>query len=114
MNDVRSRAHRLSTASSTTEPVSPVNITSCVNLDFLESTITLGFIDDVSTYEDVTDAAVQTFLEERVKESKDAVTLDVLEKIVRTELRTNMKHSNRKAGMYDLFCIFHTILRCFS
>lgn len=82
----------------------------CVDVDILESKIALSFIDDVSTYDELTDAEVQTMLEDHVKDIKDFVMLDMLDKIVQVELRTNMKNSNAKACMQYLFTIYHIII----
>lgn len=62
----------------------------CVLFDFMESTIAIG---------------------RKRKETKYVVTLDMLDKIVKTKLRTNMKISNTKVGMQDLFYCDQTIPR---
>lgn len=46
----------------------------------------LGFIPGVTSYDELADEQVQTFLDGRAREAKDVVTLDMLEKIVQDEL----------------------------
>lgn len=52
---------------------------------------------------------VHTFLTSRAQESKEAVPLKKLDKIVREELRINMKTFDAKACLQDLFTNYHTI-----
>lgn len=109
-NEVISRARQLRTSSSGTEPVRPVDLKFCVDVEFLESSIVLEFITDASNYEDLTDEQVRAFLAARATESKEVVTLDMLDDIVKRELRTNMKNNNATARMQDLFSSYITIL----
>lgn len=81
----------------------PVDLKFCMDVDFLESSIDLGFITNDTSYEDLTDEQVRAFVETRSADSKEVVTLEKLDKIVKNELRTNMKNSNAKARMQDLF-----------
>lgn len=109
-NEVRSRAKQLGSSSSSSEPVRPVDFKFCVNVEFLESSIALGFITGAKDYDSLTDEQVRHFLTKRAEESKEAVTLDKLDEIVGRELRTNMRNTNALARMQDLFSSYHTIL----
>lgn len=71
----------------------------------------MGFIKNVSSYEELTDDQVREFLRDRAKERKDVITLEKPDKSVDEELRTNMKTSNAKVRMQDLFSTYHTVLR---
>lgn len=109
-NEVRSRAQQLGSSSSSTEPVRPVDLKFCVDVEFLESSIALGFITDAPDYKSLTDEQVRNFLSKRAEESKEVVTLEKLDGIVSRELRTNMRNTNAAARMQDLFTNYHTIL----
>lgn len=50
-------------------------------------------------------------MKERSTEAKDVVTLDMLEKLVQPDLRTNMKISKPKARMKGIFSSYHNIFR---
>lgn len=88
-----------------------VDLKFCIDVDFLESTITLGFIKNMSSCDDLLKKNVRTFLKERAQESKSAVTLQRLDKIVKDEPRKKMKKSDAKARMQDLLASYCTILR---
>lgn len=107
-NMVKNHARQQVSATSTTEPVRPVDFKSCVDVDFLESMIALGFIAEVNSYDELTDTKLCVFLEERAKKANDVVTIDMLDKIVQSAVRTNMKNSNAKACMQELFSFYHT------
>lgn len=109
-NEVLARAQQLGTGSSSNEPVRPVDLKFCVNVEFLESSIALGFITGANDYKSLSDELVRTFLEQRAEESKEVVTLEKLDEIVSRELRTNMRNTNASARMQDLFASYHTIL----
>lgn len=102
---------QISSNSPNTENVRPVNLKFCVDVDYLQSTIALGFLEGADCYKTLTDSQVQAFVAKRAEESKEAVTLDKLYKIVKDELRTNMRNSDATARMQDLFANYHTILR---
>lgn len=87
-----------------------VDIKFSVDVNFLESTISLGFVDNVLSYDDLTDTAVRTFLEESAKEANEVVTLDMINKIVEAELLTNVEKPNSKGRIQDLCTSYHTIL----
>lgn len=91
-----------------TEPMKPVDLTFCVDVEFLESSIALRFIGDAISYKKHTDTQVRKFFEGRTNDSKEVVTLEALDKIVKDELRTNMKNNDAKARMQDVFANYHT------
>lgn len=114
-NTVLSRARQLPTSSSsagtsTLEAVRPVDLKFCVDVEFLTSSIALGFIPDADDFNTVTDEQVRDFLDSRATESKETVTLNGLNDIVQRELRTDMRNKNAKARMQDLFVSYHMIL----
>lgn len=60
--------------SSSNEPVRPVDLKFCVDVEFVESSIALGFITKTGSYEKLTDEQVRDFLSKRAEESKSWTT----------------------------------------
>lgn len=79
-------------------------------MKFLESSIHLGFIQTAKSYKVLAKVKVQTFLEDPCKEWKEAITLKVLDIIVKYELRIHMKNSNATTCMQEFLDSYHTIL----
>lgn len=69
-----------------------------------------GFIDECSKYVELTDAKLRKLLEESSKESPDLTTIENLDKIVSQKLRTDMRNTNAKSRMQDLFSSYVTII----
>lgn len=112
-NTVLARAKQLSTDASstvTTESVRPVDLKFCVDVEYLESCMALGFIDTATDYNSLTNEDVRKVLDDRCRESKEVLTMESLDVIVERELRTDMKNTNATARMQDLFTNYHTIL----
>lgn len=107
---VLARAKQITSEALSTEAINPVDLKFCVDVEFLESSIALGFISNATDYDTLKDQDVREFLEERCKESKETVTLDQLDKLVQNKLRTDMKNNNATARMQDLFANYHTLL----
>lgn len=80
-------------------------------MDWVESLIALNFIEDVESYETLEDKTLRKFLEDESKESKEVLSMDILDDIVSKELRTNMSDRNAKSRMRNLFVSYRTILR---
>ena len=111
-NEITARAAQLvSEDSVSTECASPVNLKFCVDPEYFESAIALGFIEGATGYDTLTDARLRSYLEEKSKESRDAVTLETLDGIVSRELRTEMSDKNAKSRMQSLFVSYHAMLK---
>lgn len=102
---------QLTARTSTSKPLRPVDLKFCVDVEFSESTIAIDFIAGLTNYDELTDEQVRTFLKDCTKQAKEVVMLDMLVKIVQTDLRTKMKTSNSNAQMEDLFSSYYTITR---
>lgn len=100
-HEATSRARQLNGAADA-EAALPVNIKYCVDVDFLESSIDLGFIPNATSYDTITDVEVRAFLDGRVNQKK-VVTFSKLDKIVEDEFEQNIKKTNATARMQDLF-----------
>jgi transposase InsO family protein len=111
VEEVRARAQQLVPGEVSTEAVRPVKLKFCVDPEYLESIIALGFIKDVQSYESLTDEILRQFLETKSQESKESVTIDILDKIVDRSLKMDMTDRNAESRMQNLFVSYHGILR---
>lgn len=64
-------------SSATTEATLSMQLKCCVDTQHFISCIALGFIDDVTSFDDMTDKQLRTYLDSEAMESKDAVTIDL-------------------------------------
>lgn len=76
----------------------------CVDAQNFMYCIELGFIDDVTSFEDMTGAQLCTYLQLEAKESKEAVTIDALDELIEKKPRMNMENRNAKSRMQGCFC----------
>ena len=88
----------------------PLGIKYCVNTSLLQSIINLGFIGDVTSYDDVTDDQVRDYLEEQCESSQEVVSLEAIEDLVNAELKMDMKDKSAISRMQRLFISYHMIL----
>lgn len=91
--------------------VTPVQLKFCLDVVWIESLIDLGFIDDVSSYETLTDDQLWTYLDKKSEESKETVTLDTLDDIVSKKLRIKISDSDAESRIENLFVSYHSLLR---
>lgn len=89
----------------------PVDLKFCVDVDFLEPSIDVGFIDNIASFAETTHTQICTFLELLAKASREGVILSRLDNIVADELQTNMNNAYATERMQDLSAQYHTILR---
>lgn len=94
----------------TTELLRPVVLTFFVSVEFLESSIALGFLPKVDHYYTLSDKDVLIFFNDRAKECKGIVTLEKLDEIISRYLRINIRNSNATACMQNLLASYHTII----
>lgn len=79
---VVAQANQLALKTLTTEAVKPVDLKFCVDVAFLESAIGFGFFPDVQNHKEITDKQLREFLDSLCEETKKAVTLEQLDKLV--------------------------------
>ena len=85
--EVSARAQQLILhGTTTTEAVRPVNLKYCVDSEYIESAVVLGFL-EADSYDALTDQILRKNLEEKSEESPEAVTLEDLDSIMDKELR---------------------------
>lgn len=94
-----------------TEAVSPVHLKFLVDADWIEYVIELGFIADVSSYDTLTDEHLRTYLDKQAEESKEVVTIYNLDKLVEYRLHIDMKDSDARSQIKNLFVSYKTLLR---
>lgn len=112
VTEIAERSKQLTAASTiTTEAISPVNLKFCVDAEWIDSLIALGFIESISTVEELTDALLRDYLNGEAQESKEVMNLHSLDDIVKKELRTDMSDSNAKSRMRNLFVSYRAILK---
>lgn len=95
----------------TSEVVTPVNLKFCVDAEWLESMIELDFIEDVDSYDGLSDGILRAYLEKKAETAKDVITMSVLDEIVRKDLRMNMHDANATSRIESVFVGYHQILR---
>lgn len=89
--------------------VRQIELKFCIDAEVLNTNIGLGFV-EARSYEDLTDEQVRTFLEDGCGQSKEWFSINQLDKIVATELRTNMRNINATARMEDVFTSYYALL----
>lgn len=110
--EVSTRALQLlSTGTATSEAVRPVNLKFCVDAEYLQSTIDLGFIDDVDSYDNLNDDVLRAYLYKKGEECKESVNLSTFDSIISKELKMDMSDKNATSRVQNLFVLYHTLLR---
>lgn len=94
VNEIKARAMQIADSDVTTEAVRPVDLRFCVNIEYLKSTIALGLINDVESYDGLTNETLRHYLENEANESHKNVTLERLDSIIKKELRMNMRNND--------------------
>ena len=101
--EVTSRAEQLAGASNkTAEDPRPIIIKYCVDADWLESIVFVGFIENVDSVDTLTNEQLLKYLEKKAEESKETLTAPILDSIVERELRMDMKDLSSKSRMEAL------------
>ncbi len=108
--EIEARAKQLGDEMSSTT-AKPISLVFCVDAEYLESAIALGFIPGVSRSGELTDEKLRSYLEGKATESKDTITLNSLNALVSKNLRTNMHDPSATSRMQSLFIQYHTLLR---
>ena len=96
--------------STTTEAILPMELKYCVDAQHFTSCIALGFIDNGTSFEDMTDKQLRAYLDKEAEDSKEAVTLEGLDELVARKLRMNMENKNGKSRMQGMFANYHSLL----
>ena len=112
-NEVRARAEQLimGGSPSTTEISRPVGLKYCVDAEYLHAAIALGRINGAHTYESLTNEILRKHLDSKCTESRNIVTLAMLDEIVLNNLRMNMNDTAATSRVESLFILYIMLLR---
>lgn len=77
-----------------TEVTNPVQLKFCVSSEWLGSVITLGFIKNGKSYDDLEGKQLHRFLELQSEAPKSIVALQILHKLVETHLRVDVPNAD--------------------
>lgn len=88
-----------------------MNFKYCIDREYLESALALGFIPGVDNYDDIIDTVLRKYIEERSQESKDSLNLVSLNAIISDGLEMDMTDRNAKSRIEPLFFSYQKLLR---
>ena len=110
--EITTRALQLAVVdATTTEPVRPVNLTYCVDPEWLRSIVDLNLIPDFTDYEMVKDEILRTFLEERSRTTTTTISLSAVNSIIDKELKMDMADTSAPMRMKNRFASYLSVLR---
>lgn len=93
------------------EATKPVQRKFCVDSEWLKTVIGLGFIPDVDSYEDLVGDDLHTYLESMAAASRDVMTIDILDQIVRQNLKIDMRDKDVRSRIKNLFVSYKSLFR---
>lgn len=102
VNKLQSRALYI-TSKVDNKGVWPVNLEFCVDFNFFEPLIDLGFIENVALFAKMTDTQILAFLAGRTKKQKEAVIISNSDNIVAEELQTILEDTDSTVKTLFLF-----------
>lgn len=83
----------------------------CIDAEWLDSTIDLGVIDDVSHFNELPDDQRKTFLKSKRQEDKNDVISEALEDCAENHLLICMYESNARSGIRTFFTSYVSNIR---
>lgn len=86
-----------------TESTKLVYFNFCVYIDLLKSDIARYLIEEISSYEDLTDEKILYYFDSEPSESLTAITLTGLDAIVNFELRMDMVDAHTRSRIKNRF-----------
>lgn len=111
VSEVQARARQFSDDDISTEASKPAVLKFYVDIGFPGSTIALGEIRGVGTYNGITDAVLQPYLDNEAAESHTKVMLNSLDALVEKNHRMDMRHKDISSRIKNLFLDYQTLLR---
>lgn len=94
-----------------TKAAKPGSLKVYVDTEWLQSTVALGFIDNVTAIEDLMQSKLSTLLISKSEESREILSLENLDKRVSQELHMNMPDAHDTSRIQDDLVPYHFILR---
>lgn len=93
-----------------TETVATVPLKFCVDTDWKESMINLGFIDNVMDYDIATDEQLRKYPSKKAEESKDVLETNVFDRLVDEKPQIDMTDTDIRSLIKTLFISYHLLL----
>lgn len=107
---VKERTHQLvAEVIVANENVLPARLKFCMDPEYLESSLVLGFIEDDANFDDLKETFLRSFLNSKTIEEMSTVTIDSIGTIVESQLYMNLADSSAKSRMQNLFVCYHCI-----
>ena len=114
VRELASRANQIVAAGASAESVRPIAIKYCIDEGYLESLLSLGFIEGVSSYDELQEGDLRNFREKQSATSKSSMKIETLDCIVKKELRTDMRDEDDVSRIRNFFISYHGLLRSFG
>lgn len=103
VNKIVARATELDSNVIDLEATRGVGVKSCLNIEFVNSMIALGWIFSVTSYHNFTNSQLSSYLGAEASKSRAIVTISLLETIVRRAFKIDMKNVDVSSRMRNLF-----------
>lgn len=82
----------------------------CVGAQHFKLCIKLGFIENVTSFKDMTNEQLRKYLDKEANGLEDAVTLESLNNLVEKKVMMHMDIRNSRSRMQSLFANCHSLL----
>ena len=89
----------------------PVNLKFCLDAEYIQSALSLGFIEGAATYNELSDARLRAYREKKAMSSKSTATLSTLDKLGKEQLWMNMSDRSAISRLQQLLIGYETLLR---
>lgn len=77
-----------------------------MNLQWFKSVINMEFVPGTKSYVSLSDDSIRKYLDEKAAVSKDVVTINTLDKIVKTNFQINMFDMDVRSWIENLFIFY--------
>lgn len=95
----------------THDTVQPVNLTHCIDEEWLESTVDSELIPGVKKIFDHTDELLRNYPESQAEKEKDMMKISNIDAIIKKELFIDRSDSSSRSRMERLFTFYVSVLR---
>lgn len=94
----------------TTEAATTVQLKYCVDAEWKEFIIALGFITDVASYKELRDHVLRTYFEGNFKDRKEAIIIEAFDKLIENNLRMDLSDTDARSRTEMLFVSYRSHL----
>lgn len=110
LRELASRPSQVTSVAITTEAVQAIALKYCMEHEYLDSLLTLGFIPGAETHNDLQYANLREYLETQERASKQAITIQKLNRRGKADFKTN-RHDKESVGRtHNLLASYHALL----